>query len=254
MSGALAVELRKFRRSPVVLTASALMALLVPAIAIGFYWVAENGGAGPLALKVGALDVGQGWDGYVGLTNQISAAGIFVGAGVVVTWVFGREHADHTFPSLFALPTSRQVVAMAKAVLIVCWGFLLAVGVTVVTFGLGLVFGVEAGVGDIGSLLWRLFSVVLLTSLLASTVGLVASVGRGYLPAFGALVLLVAAAQVSVLFGTGGWFPYAVPGLLSVAGTEGVLDVTPLQIALVPVVALVGVWLTARWWGRAEVV
>jgi ABC-2 type transport system permease protein len=83
--------------------------------------------------------------------------------------------------------------------------------------------------------------------------GLVASIGRGYLPAVGALSVIIAVAQIAVLFGSGGWFTFAVPGLLAVAGAPGIPVLTPAQVTLMPVVALVSVALTMWWWQGAEV-
>jgi len=56
-----------------------------------------------------------------------------------------------------------------------------------------------------------------------------------------------------VLFGTGGWFPFAVPGLAAIAGAEGAPDLTPLQVALVPALSALTTLLTIRWWTRTEV-
>jgi ABC-2 type transport system permease protein len=105
----------------------------------------------------------------------------------------------------------------------------------------------------IGSTILRLVVIAFTASVGSLSVGLVASVGRGYLPAVGALILIVAAAQVAVLFGTGGWFPFAVPGLIAVAGSEGAPALNPWQIALVPATTALVVWLTVRWWQRTEV-
>jgi ABC-2 type transport system permease protein len=78
----------------------------------------------------------------------------------------------------------------------------------------------------------RLSAVAILAALLALPTGYVASAGRGYLPAIGALIVVIAISQVVVLFGTGGWVPSAVPGLLAVGGG---LAPTAVQIALVPI-------------------
>lgn len=243
------------RRSPVTATATALMIVLLPAMALGFYSVAQRGGTGPLAQKASAFLVGDGWEGYLGGVDQIAAVAMFLGPGVVVTWAFGREHVDRTFPSLFSLPVSKASIAGAKFLVLVGWVAVLSILLVIVAFGLGLV----AGVGPlqpvvIGPALLRLFAVALSASVLSLTIGLVASVGRGYLPAVGALILIVATTQVAILFGTGGWVPFAVPGLMAVSGTEGAPELSPLQIALVPGATSVVVWLTVRWWRRAEVV
>lgn len=255
MNRALRVEWQKLRRSTVTLTATGLMVVLLPLMGLGFYLVAQNGGTGALAQKAAAFVVEEGWEGYLSTIYQIVAVAMFLGTGIVVSWVFGREHADRTFPSLFALPVSRASIATAKFVVLIGWMTILTVLIVATVLGLG----ITAGVGPfepavIGPGLLRLCGIALSTSGLALTVGLVASVGRGYLPAIGALILIVAAAQISVLFGTGGWFPFAVPGLAAVAGSEGVPPLNAMQIAVVPITAAVGVWLTIGWWQRAEVV
>ena len=255
MTAAILVEWWKLKRSPVVLTATALMVVALPAMGLGFFAVAQRGGTGAMAAKSQAMLVGEGWVGYLGAVDQIAAAAMFVGAGVVVAWMFGREHADRTFPALFALPISRATMATAKFVVLAGWAIVLSAAVAVVTTGLGL--AADVGTFTMASHapgIVRLFAVALSTTSLALTVGWAASAGRGYLPAIGALLLILVAAQMSVLFGTGGWFPFAVPGLLAVAGSEGVPPLNPSQIALVPLTAAAGAWATIRWWRHAEVV
>lgn len=252
MSHALRVEWRKLRRSTVPATATLCMVALLPLVALGFYRVAQNGGAGPLAQKAGALLVGEGWEGYLGVVGQIAAVAVFLGAGIVVAWAFGREHVDRTFSALFALPISRSSIAAAKLVVLTGWAIVLSVMVVSVAFGLGAAAGVE------GETTWRglltLLVVTLSAAILAISLAFVASIGRGYLAAVGTLILIVAAAQVAVLFGTGQWFPYAVPGLLAVAGSEGIPVPGIIQMALVPLTGGIGAWLTVRWWRNAEVV
>lgn len=255
MRAALVVEWSKLRRSRVVQVATALMALLLPAMGLGFYQVAVNGGSGGLADKAAALLTGEGWAGYLGLVDQIAAVALFVGSGIVVAWAFGREHSDRTFASLFALPVSRGAICAAKFVVLTAWIVALGVLVAAVTLLFGLVTGV--GAGDAGPLpdeVARLLAVSAGAAVLGLPVGFVASVGRGYLPAIGAIVVIVAVAQVAVLFGTGGWFPFATPGLLAIAGSEGAPLLTAPQIALVPVTAVLGIWATIAWWRNAEVV
>lgn len=255
MTAAILVEWWKVKRSPVVLTATALMVFALPAMGLGFFSVAQRGGTGAMAAKAQAMLMGEGWAGYLGAVDQIAAAAMFVGAGVVVAWMFGREHADRTFPALFALPVSRATVATAKFIVLLGWAVVLSALVAAVTTGLGL----AADVGPFematdGPGIVRVFAVALSTTALALTAGWAASVGRGYLPAIGALLLILAVAQMSVLFGTGGWFPFAVPGLLAVAGSEGVPSINATQIALVPLTAALAAVATIRWWSRAEVV
>lgn len=254
MRRALRVEVLKMRRSPVVLTASVLIVLLVPLLCVGFLAVAESGGAGAAALKAQAMVVGEGWDGYLGLLAQMIAVAMFIGPGVVVAWAFGREFSDRTFPSLFALPVSKGSTATAKFLVLLAWGAAL----TVLLLIASVIAGLATDVGpfqpaDLVAPLARLAVAGILTVVIAMTIGLVASVGRGYLPAIGAIVLLTMAAQVSVLFGTGGWFPYAAPGLFAIEQAAGVAHVNAIQLLLVPLTSAIVAWLTVRWWERAEV-
>lgn len=255
MTAALIVEWWKLRRSPVVVIATALMVLVVPALGLATMQAATGAAVGPLAAKTDALLTADGWPGYAGVVAQVAAAALFVGAGVVVAWIFGREHAERTYAGLFAAAVSRRDVAAAKLVLVAAWGGAVAVLVTLATAGAGAVADVgpqpmSATVPD----LLRLLVVAGATTMLAIPVGYVASVGRGYLPAIGAVVVVLAVSQVSVLLGQGASFPFAVPGLLAVGGAAGVPPPTPLGVTLAVATVLVGAVATLRWWARSSVV
>lgn len=251
MNRSLRVEWWKFRRSRVVFVATALMTVLLPAMAVGIYSIADADVSGPLASKASGFLIGEGWEAYLGVVGQIAAAAVFVGAGVVATWVFGREHVDRTFPALFALPVPRRSIALAKFGVLAVWIVVLTLLIVLFSLGAGVMAGVASlETGEVFGGLGRLAFVVGATALLATTAGYVASVGRGYLPAIGAIVVLVAITQISVLFGVGAWFPYSVPGLVAV----GAPNVSVLQILLVPALVLGVVGLTIVWWQRAEVV
>ena len=255
MRAALRVEGWKLSRSRVPLVTALLLGLLLPSMGLGFYLVALRGGTGILADKAASFLFAEGWVGYLRLVDQIAAVAAFLGVGVVVAWVFGREHSDRTFAALFSLAVSRTSIAAAKFLVLVAWAVLVSMAVVLVSLALGVV----SGVGPIQDErlvpeLLRLFSVTVGASLLALTMALAASWGRGYLPAIGALIVIVAVTQVAVLFGTGAWFPYAIPGLTAVVGGVGVPAVTPLQAGLVPLTALAGVMATLLWWRKAQVV
>ncbi len=255
MRAALTVESWKLRRSRVVLVASLLMVLLVPLLALGLLRAATSDGIGALAAKGELFVTGTGWDAYLGVLGQVGAAALFVGAGIVVAWLFGREHADGTFGALFALGVSRADVARAKLVVAVGWALAAAVGVLVATVLIGLVGGVGTEqVLPPAAALARTALVVVATLLLALPIGWVASIGRGYLPAVGAVIGLVATAQLTVFFGIGAWFPFSVPGLLAVADGQTVPVPGPGSFAVVAVTIVVAAWATVAWWDRAEVV
>jgi ABC-2 type transport system permease protein len=146
------------------------------------------------------------------------------------------------------------MIAAAKLIVMASWSTLVSTMVVVVAIGLGLA-------GDLGPLdaaaleeMAAVLALGLLTSLLASTLALLASAGRGYLPAIGAMALLLMTAQMAVLFEAGAWYPFAAPGLWAVSGNQGELLVTLPQLALAPVLALIGAGLTIRWWQNFELV
>lgn len=254
MRSALIVEWWKARRAPVVVVATLLMALVVPLLGLAMVLAASADGVGAVAAKADLLVTGDGWVGYLGVVGQVAAAAMFVGAGVVVAWVFGREHAEGTFPALYATAVPRGAVAGAKLVVIAAWAVVAALGVT----GVALVAGLLA---DVGTEPWavvapaaaRLLVVALSTTLLTIPIAWVASVGRGYLPAIGAVVLVVATAQVAVLLGSGAWFPFAVPGLVAVSGAPGIPSPNALGVGLAVLSVVGGAALTVWWWRRAEV-
>jgi ABC-2 type transport system permease protein len=255
MTPALRVEATKLLRSRVTLVATLLLSMLLPAMGLGFYSVATTGGTGSVADKASALLIGEGWVGYLGFVDQIAAVALFLGAGIVVAWDFGREHVDRTFPSLFALPTARQAIAGAKFAVLITWVVGMSMLVPVVALILGLATGIAPlDPGVITDELFRLLWISVSAGILSLTMGYVASIGRGYLAAIGVLAVIVAVTQIAVLFGTGGWFPFAVPGLMAIAGAENAPTLSVVQLLLVPGLALVGIWATLRWWGRAEVV
>ncbi len=81
----------------------------------------------------------------------------------------------------------------------------------------------------------------------------VATVGRGYLPAVGALLGTVMVSQVVVLLGGGAWFPWAVPSLLvGSAGEAGAAGVAGVGVGLVALVGAVAWWGTVRTWSRLQ--
>ena len=254
MNNAVYVEWLKLRRATISRVIAASVVLAIPLMSFGLFWASVNGGFGPLAAKSEGLVVGDGWDGYLNATGQIASVAIFLAIGIGTAWVFGREHVDRTFPSLFSLATPRTAIANAKFAVVGLWSVALGVAFVATTWLVGFVAGVEPGTGSVINGLFSLLGIAVLASLLGMTTAFVASTGRGYLSAIGAVIGVVAVAQIAVLFGTGGWFPFAVPGLLAVSAAPGMPSVTGAQIALVPLLLVFVIAATVRWWKQAEAV
>lgn len=249
-------ELLKIRRSLVPWVS--LMAVTVAALVGGFFMFVMQDprrarSLGLLGAKAQFVGPSADWAGYFALIAQIAAVGGLLVFGLVVIWLFGREFSDRTAKDLLALPTSRAAIVAAKLVVAFGWSGLLTIQVVVISLVVGT--GLRLPGWTTGTVLGGLgtvFATALLTSTLASTYGLVASIGRGYLTAVGAMFLSLFAAQVIAALGFGAWFPWSVPSLLSgVAGPQqaapGVLSIT--AVALLGITANLA---TVLWWEHAD--
>lgn len=254
MTAAYAVEALKLRRSRVVAVATVAL-LLVPALlARAFLIAGERGGADPMSAKASLLLPGIGWAGYLGGLIQIYATAGVVGSGIVVGWCFGREYADRTVVSLYASATPRTSVAWAKLALLAAWSVAVGIGVAAAAALIGIASGLGLPGAIDGRVLGRLAALAVLSGLLALPVALPASIGRGYLPAVGGLMVLVVAAQVAMVAGAGTWWPWSVAAVWAMGTDAGMAPVAPVWLTLVPLVAVLGASATVAWWQRAEVV
>jgi len=200
-------------------------------------------------LAVGVAD----WPAFFGMLAQAIAIGGAIVFAIVTAWVFGREFSDRTAKELLALPTSRLAIVAAKFILIAAW----TIAVSLFIFGLGLVVGKmvvipgwsldllqSAFVDFIGS--------AILTIALMPFVALLASIGRGYMPAFGWAILTIVLAQIAAATGWGDWFPWSVPALFSgVAGPRTELLGSHSYIILI-VASIIGLAATLYWWRSAD--
>ena len=254
MTAAYAVEVLKLRRSRVVAVATVAL-LLVPALlARAFLIAAERGGVDPVSAKASLLLPGVGWAGYLGGLIQIYATAGVVGSGIVVGWCFGREYADRTIVSLYASATPRTAVAWAKLVLLAAWSVAVGVGVAAAAWLIGIGSGLGLPDAAAGQVLGRLAALAVLTGLLALPIALPASIGRGYLPAVGGLMVLVVVAQVAMVAGAGTWWPWTVPAVWAMGTDAGMEPVAAVRLTVVPLIAFLGASATVAWWRRTEVV
>lgn len=193
------------------------------------------------------------WPGYFSLTAQMASVGGLIIFGIILIWLFGREFSDGTVKDLLALPTSRKSIVLAKLLLALAWCLLLLTLLILLTLAFGTLLGLP---GWSAATVLRGAGTVLLTggltSALVTTYGLVASVGRGFLPAVGAMFLTLLAAQVVAAVGYGAWFPWSVPSVI--AGTAGPeqAQLAPFGIVSVVLVAVASVAATLAWWERAD--
>ncbi|MGA7195251.1 MAG: ABC transporter permease, partial [Anaerolineales bacterium] len=130
------------------------------------------------------------WPSFFGFLAQAVAAGGAILFAIITIWIFGREFSDHTVKELLALPTSREAIVAAKFIIIV----VSTLAMTLFIFGVSLVVGKLVVIpGWSTELAYTAFINILGTAILTiplmSFVALIASSGRGYLPAFGWTIL-----------------------------------------------------------------
>ena len=193
------------------------------------------------------------WPTFFGILAQAVAVGGAILFAVITAWVFGREFSDHTAKELLALPTSRAAIVAAKFVVIAIWTSVL----TVFIFLIGLLVGKLVVIPGWSDELLRRASVdvlgsAALTITLLPFVALLASIGRGYLPPFGWMILTVALAQIAAITGWGDWFPWSVPALFSgVVGPRAELMGMHSYIIVI-VASMIGLAATFYWWRSAD--
>ncbi len=92
------------------------------------------------------------------------------------------------------------------------------------------------------------------TGLLGLPFGLVAILGRGFLSAFTALIIVTAASQMLAAIGWGYWVPYVAPALWAGAGgADAAAGVQPVHLLAAAAFALVGAAATIEAFRRVRI-
>ena len=252
-TAALWTETLKLRRSKVPLVSVAGFAL-IPLMGGLFMLIVKDP---QLASRLGMLttkaqlSIGSAdWPAYFKFLTQALAAGGMILFGLLITWIFGREYSDRTAKDLLALPTSRGAIVLAKFVVVTCWSVLLALLVFVLSIGVGNALALPGwSAAFVQHTAGVLTLVVGLSLVLVLPFAVAASVGRGYLPAFGCMLLAVILSETAATIGWGPYFPWAIAGLAGVNGPE-TLGLG--SYALVVLTGAAGVIGTLAWWRYAD--
>jgi len=256
LGAAIGAESIKVRRS-VMLWASGIAFLVAALVGAFFMFVLQDPErARSLGLLGTKAQLGGGtadWPGYFALIAQMVAVGGMLLFGMVLIWLFGREFADRTAKDLLALPTSRAAVVLAKLVVALVWSLFLTVELVALSLPLGALLGLE---GWSTQVLRHGVGVIIVTAclsvLLATTYGLAASAGRGYLAAVATLFVTAITAQIVSAVGYGAWFPWAVPSLLSGVAGPDQATASGWGIASVVLVGVAASTATVLWWRHAD--
>jgi ABC-2 type transport system permease protein len=227
-----------------------LMGALFMKILLDPTWAARFG---LLTAKAQVSAAHGDWPTYFGLLAQALAVGGSIIFGLVVIWLFGREYSDHTAKDLLALPTPRATIVASKLLLATIWCAVLTLWVYLLGLALGALIGLPG---------WTADGWIHATAVYAETAALAivlmlplawaASVGRGYLPAMGVMILLFFFSQVVSALGLGPWFPWAAPALLSGAAGPEAQRLGVGTYLLVVAVVVAGIAGAIAWWRVAD--
>lgn len=200
-------------------------------------------------LMIGVAD----WTAYLGFLLQAVAAGGLILFSILSTWVFGREFSDRTVKELLALPTRRETIVTAKFIVIFVWSLAATLFIFTITLLVGYLIILPGWSNELLlSSFVGMLGCAILTLGLIPFVALFASMGRGYMPPFGWMILTMVLAQFVAIMGWGDRFPWAIPGLFSGAAgprTE-VLGLHSYIILLITF--LIGLGATYWWWRNAD--
>jgi len=254
---AFVAECMKLRRSKIVWI-SFLLFLFIPFMMGLMFFVQKHpeiaDKLGIIGTKANMLRLGStDWPAYLGFLTQGMAGIGLIGFGFVTSWIFGREYSDRTVKDILALPVSRSFIIFAKFTVIVIWCILL----TFIYWAFGLIFGKLIDIsGWSAEIIIQLTNTYIATSLftvlLCSPVAFLASYSRGYLLPMAFVILTMILANFTGLVGLGPYFPWAIPGLLSVpAGTEG-MGLGASSYIIIAGTSLLGLGGTLAWWHKAD--
>lgn len=257
MHATLIAEFLKLRRSKI-LWISSVFFLFIPFMMGLMFFVQKHpelsARLGMIGTKATLLRLGNGdWTVYLEfLTQGIAGIGL-IGFGFVTSWVFGREYADRTIKDILALPVSRTLIVMSKFIVVAIWCLLLICLYFASVIFVGKLIDISGW--DTRIILDHAYiyaGTSVLTLLLCTPVALLASWGRGYLLPMGFVILTLLMANFTGLVGLGPYFPWAIPGLLSVpAGTEGMQLILASYIILAFTSGM-GIVGTIAWWRYAD--
>jgi ABC-2 type transport system permease protein len=250
------VELLKARRSKMPLLT--VLAFSLAPLAGGFFMFIMKDPdlarrMGVISLKAQIIAGSADWFTFLGILTQAVAIGGIILFSLIISWVFGREYADHTISDLLSLPTSRSAVVLAKFFLVMLWSAALTLVIYLIGLGVGTAVGLPAAPPEI---FWRSTITIAITTCLTialvTPIAFFASAGRGYLPPMGAAIMAVILAQVIAAAGWGEYFPWSIPALYSGMAGAAYTNLAWISYLIVVLMSLAGMLATLAWWEVAD--
>jgi ABC-2 type transport system permease protein len=249
-------EYLKIRRSKVLwLTIAALC--IAPVFGAIFVIVLRDPSlaAGNEALKAKAALVGfsANWPSFFNLIAQAIGIGGLIVFGFIASWIFGREHSDHTIKDLFALPVNRTTIVFSKIIACFVWCFVVTIAVIIVGLLIGSLLNLPGWKFELlYPALKHIFITAILAALLCPPVAFIASAGKGYLAALGFVIMTVVFAQIIGALGFGAYVPWAIPALFSGIGSKSGGSLNIISYSIVMFTSIIGLTATVYWWKYAD--
>ncbi|HTY81306.1 MAG TPA: ABC transporter permease [Dehalococcoidales bacterium] len=260
LAPAIQVEYKKALRSRTLWITALAFALLTAIDGLFMYILKDPEQArrlGLLGAKAQFLGGTADWQSYFNLMLILMSVGCLIIFGFVFTWVFGREFSDKTVYDWLALPVSRTAIVAAKMVTALYW----SAALTVLVFALMLALGAWVQLpGWSSEVVWHGMGLMAATAGLSAVLclpfSMVASLTRGYLPAIGAIFLVMILSQVITQLGNGQYFPWTVPLLFSGAAEalsgKAAEPLGVISYILVAAVTVICAGVTFAWWRYAD--
>ncbi len=257
LSASVWAESLKVRKSKMFIITIVFFAFIASMMGLMMYVVQHPeiaGRSAAMSAKMSILGNGD-WPSFFNLLIQVILSLGPIGFGMVTSWVFGREYADHVIKDLLALPVSRTTIVISKFIITVIWCILL----TLTLFFVGLLIGLAIHIPG-----WSFASVKesfivfinssILTLLLCTPVAFFACLSRGYLLPVGfAIFTLILTNFVAIgLPNIMPYFPWAVPALYTgIAGKE-LPQAGAISYLILVLTCILGFIGTVAWWRFAD--
>lgn len=207
---------------------------------------------GLLGTKSSALQFAD-WPAYIIILGEMISALGLIGYGFVISWTFGREYSDRTVKDLLALPFPRSYIVISKFLVVAVWSIMLSLILLIGMLLVGWLTGLPGGSNEVIMNGIVTYWITALLALLVSTpVAFFASYGRGYLPPLGFIIITMLVGQFCVAVGAGAYFPWAIPGVYSVAASAGGQPLGAISYILLVLTSIIGAILTYAWWRYAD--
>ncbi len=216
-------ELLKLRRSKV--TWLTWLAFSIAPVAGGlFMWILKEPGRaqslGLLGTKAQFSGGSADWPSLAEVLAQMTGVGGMILIAVIATYVFGREYSDGTAKNMLALPVRRESFVIAKLLVVELWFAVLVAAIFIEGVAIGLAIGLPGFSPQLlGRAAWDVALAAAMCGFLVPPVAWIATLGRGYLPPLGFMIVTLVLGNVFAATGWGKWFPYAiVPLFTGIAG------------------------------------